>query len=440
MKRSKILLVTSMLPLVMAATSLTGCGSPGLLFDDIRKLVIPPGSLDETFGTGGAVTVAFPGESLSSSDVARGVAIQRDGKIVVAGVSDAGSRHFGIARLTAAGALDASFQGDGTIITSVSMWNDEAFAVAIQSDGKIVVAGWASIPVTQYDMAVVRYTSGGELDPTFSGDGIATIDFNSAIDYAYSVALQADGRIIVAGSTDDGSGIDVAMARLTADGQLDTTFDGDGKLSTSIAPYDAEAHSVAIQPDGKIVVSVVLDTSISFRVLRFLPDGSPDASFHEDGIGYPYGPAGAAGYAVAIQPDGKIVSAGWGTEGAQVGDSYVIVARCMADGEPDLSFEGSVAIIMDVDKAYAVAIQGDGRIIIAGSFDNGSDDDFALVRLTTDGKLDETFDNDGILTTAVGPGDEVVHAIAIQGDRKIVVTGYSYDGSRRRVATARYWW
>jgi uncharacterized delta-60 repeat protein len=228
------------------------------------------GSLDVSFGTGGKVTTDFSG----SQSIATAVAIQRDGKIVVAGLTDAGGvPDFALARYNPDGSLDPTFGTGGQVTTDFSGGNDQAFGVAIQSDGKIVVAGVATI-----DFALVRYNPDGSLDTRFGTGGKVTTDFSGDSDHAHGVAIQPDGKIVVAGTA---GFAEFALARYNTDGTLDTGFRTDGKLTTDFSGGIEQAHGVAIQPDGKIVVVGVAGED--FALARYNGDGTLDTSFSSDG-------------------------------------------------------------------------------------------------------------------------------------------------------------
>jgi uncharacterized delta-60 repeat protein len=205
------------------------------------------GDLDTSFGTGGKVTTAIG----SADDTAYSVVLQSDGKIIAVGQSDNGANtDFAVVRYNADGSLDTSFDTDGKVTTAIGSSNDNARSVVLQSDGKIVVVGnsWSSV----YDFAVVRYNANGSLDTSFSGDGKVTTQVGGSLsDTAYSVVLQSDGKIIVAGTSDS----DFAVVRFNADGSLDTSFDTDGKVTTPIGSGTDEAYSVVLQSDGKIIAA-----------------------------------------------------------------------------------------------------------------------------------------------------------------------------------------
>jgi len=186
------------------------------------------GDLDPTFGGDGTVTTSFVGYDGISA-----VAVQADGKIVVAGYT--GGNDFGVARLLGNGNLDTSFDGDGKVTIDFGGY-DGANAVAIQSDDKIVVAGYTSGPSD--DFAVARLLTNGALDTTFDGDGKATVDFGG-YDGASAVAVQSDGKIVAAGYT-AGPADDGAVARLLTTGTLDPTFSSDGKATVDFGGYAGE--------------------------------------------------------------------------------------------------------------------------------------------------------------------------------------------------------
>ena len=211
--------------------------------------------LDTSFGTGGMVTTDI---GSSTTDYGYSVAIQSDGKIVVAGVS---GDNFALARYTAAGTLDATF-GTGGKVTTDFGGGDAIWSVAIQSDGKIIAAGYSN-----NNFALARYTAAGALDLSFDTDGKVTTDFGST-DRAHSVAIQSDGKIIVAGYSNN----NFALARYTTSGAIDLSFDTDGMVTTDFGGTD-QAHSVAIQSDGKVVaagVSVVA-ANYNFALIRYGP-------------------------------------------------------------------------------------------------------------------------------------------------------------------------
>jgi len=290
------------------------------------------GGLDPSFGNQGRLWT--PLGAADSSVHAE--ALQADGKIVVAGESGG---DFALARYNPDGSLDATFDHGGKVFTSIGGDGDSsANALAIQPDGKIVVAGTSG-----GEFALARYNPDGSLDKTFHGDGTLTTDI-LAVSYATSIALQADGKIVAAGTAIQGGfgpgagQSDVAVARYNADGSLDASFNHDGIVSTYWGTNDLVGSGVAVQPDGKIVVAgtmTLTDTptpQTAFVVFRYNGDSTLDRTFHGGGVTTDVGPGGyAAG--VALQADGKIVVAG-DTRGG-FGPSHLVLARYKADGGLD---------------------------------------------------------------------------------------------------------
>jgi uncharacterized delta-60 repeat protein len=273
----------------------------------------------------------------------------------------------------------------------------------------------------------------GDLDTTFGNGGKVT-DGPGII---YSVAMQEDGKIVTAGE----SGYSIVIARYDLNGSPDVTFGSGGKVVSSFGGYLINpSASIAIQPDGKIVVALGLDSDTegneSDVLVRYNANGSLDTTFGANGIvGLPsYTPF----FALAIQPDGKIVVSGGG---------FTIV-RYNPDGSFDGTLGGDGIVSTNLngsyDSAYSIGIQTDGKIIAAGrGLGKGGESsyDFAVIRYNTDGSLDSTFDSDGIVTTNLGLYDQAhsqVFSISLQSDGKIVAAGHSYNGSSYDWAVVRY--
>ncbi len=388
-------------------------------------LVFPAGGgeLDiEGFGApNGYVVTTF---NLGWYNPAQDIAIQPDGKLVVAGYAEKFSDDdFAVARYNPDGSLDTSFDDDGKIITDLGFW-DYGRSVAIQPDGKIVVAG-ASGQYPNYDFAVVRYNSDGSLDTSFDGDGKITTDFGSNDDGS-DVAIQSDGKIVVIGYTESSPTTNFAIVRYNPDGSLDATFDGDGKVTTNFGGH-SYGFSITIQPDGKIVV--VGFASDNFAVARYNPDGSLDTSFDSDGlVTTDFGDI-EYGLGVVIQSDGKLVVVGY--TGLPYSNSEFALARYNTNGSLDTSFDGDGKVITnlgDISRSSDVALQSDGKIVVVGSAINENNEDFALARYNPDGSLDTSFDDDGLVTSDFGHATyEHAYGVAIQSDGKIVVVGSDYD-------------
>lgn len=389
-----------------------------------------PGSLDTTFnGTGKVTTPIGSGNDLGLSTV-----IQPDGKTVVAGYARNTNDDFAVVRYNTDGALDTTFNGTGKVTTPVGTSSDQAYSIALQTDGKIVVAGYAVLGSA--DFAVVRYNSDGTLDTTFNATGKVTTAFAGFDDIAYSVAIQSDGKIVAAGYSYDGTKENFAVARYNSDGTLDTTFNGTGKVTTPIGSGSDLAQGVAIQ-GGKIVAAgyTSVASSHDFAVVRYNSDGTLDTTFNGTGkVTTPVGAGSDLAHAVAIQTDGRIVAAGTAS-----GGGFAIV-RYNDDGTLDTAFNGTGKFTTGApgDSAYSVAIQTDGKILAAGTTFNGANNDFSTVRLNTNGTLDTTFNATGRVVTGFGGGDDLGASVAIQPNGRIVVAGYTNNGSNYDFGVVAY--
>jgi uncharacterized delta-60 repeat protein len=304
--------------------------------------------------------------------------------------------------------------------------------VAVQADGKIVAAGGAGD-----GFALARYDTDGSLDATFGTNGKVTTGFS---DYAFAnaVAIQSDGKIVVGGVAGDA----FALARYDTDGSPDPTFSADGKVKTNLTSGFDRANGVAIQADGKIVAGGLATPGNPWRpwfaLTRYRSDGTLDTSFGDGGaVLTPFGVSGVA-RAIVVQPNQKILLAG--TYGGGFG-----LARYTAAGDLDSSFGngGKVATTLPGEtpgSAYVVALQPDGKIVAAGTYDFYL---FALARFGVHGRLDRTFGRDGFVTTDVGRGSEQrANGLVIRPSGKIVATGsqgpHEYGEPAPRFVLTRY--
>jgi uncharacterized delta-60 repeat protein len=378
------------------------------------------GDIDPTFGVGGKVTTDFA----SGSDYALGVALQSDGKIVAAGHTEPPGSvgiNFAVARYNADGSLDASFGGDGRVTTDFGTRLDAGSAVAVQPDGRIVVVG-ITLPF-HGEFALARYNVDGSLDASFGVGGKVTTSLGGS-EQANAVALQPDGRIVVAG----GSSGDFGLARYNADGSLDTTFGKSGKVRTDLG-FSDDVFELAIQTDGRIVAAGGSDGD--FALARYNRDGSLDAAFGTGGKVTTDFEAFDLAFGLAVQADGRIVAAG-------VGSDDTALARYGADGRLDASFGDGGKLTIELggrDAASAVAQQADGKLAAVVVTGLG---DFTLVRLNRDGGLDESFGSGGTVTTDFAPAIGTAWDLAIQADGGIVAAGNSFWAGSADFALARY--
>jgi uncharacterized delta-60 repeat protein len=398
-----------------------------------------PGDLDPTFGNSGLVTTSFDTGVYSEID---GLALQSDGKIVAVGLSyDGTNGQFALARYDPDGTLDPTFGSGGMVTTDFGSGVDEAYAVVIRNNGKVVVAGQAWNG-HDYDFALARYYPDGALDASFNGTGKVLTDF-LANDEAFDLTLQGNGQVVVAGSASSKGKGYFALARYLADGSLDPTFSRDGKLLTEFQVGSNGASAVATQSDDKIVAAgAAWDGSGSdFGIVRYNADGTRDASFGNDGkVMTDFGDPGDWATDLALQPDGKIVAVGNAHEG--VNDEFAL-ARYTADGHLDPTFSGdgkkTTSFGIGDDSASAVLIQQDGKIIATGTtVGRGKHGLFALVRYKPNGAPDKSFGREGKVTTDFGFGGDYALDAVLQPDGKVVAGGLASNESTYDFGLARY--
>jgi uncharacterized delta-60 repeat protein len=344
--------------------------------------------------------------------------------------------------------LDPTFGADGVVRTDLTPAEDDGFAVTIQPDGKIVVAGEAGIGGPNPRFAIVRYETDGSVDPSFGdGDGKVSIDFTPRDDFPYAVRIQEDGKIVLAGAAGyTGRNSRFALARLTTDGSLDPTFGGDGTVMTNVTPSYDWANGMALQPNGKIVVVGSVSAGSDngkIGVLRYRSDGSLDPIFGGDGIVLTDPtPTYDDGLAVGVEADGQIVVAG-GAGFAGPNERFVAMAF-KADGALDPTFGGDGTVFTDLtpkaDVPFGLEIQDDGRVVVAGgAAQGGADPKFAVVRYERDGSLDPSFKGDGTVITNFTPYDDGAYGVAVDPDGRIVVAGLAGNGGPApRFAAVRY--
>jgi uncharacterized delta-60 repeat protein len=458
---------------LMVAALATGCGGNDLL----------AGSLDKQFGKASDGIVSL---SLGiGNDSAKAMAVQADGKIIVAGTSTStggSTSNIVIERFNNDGTPDETFGTKGLVNldldTPLSTSSDDAKAVAIQADGKIVVAGNSTPTGGSSNVVLARLDKNGKLDATFGADGnadgtpdgVVQVSFGNGDDAVDAIAIQQDGKIVVAGDTTSNTGgsQNMMVARLNIDGTPDKTFgadsgaDGtpDGVVSISLGDGNDEAKAVAIQADGRIVIAgntVGADNTSNIVVARLNSDGTLDTT--NFGVGNadntPNGVVAVSlsngddkAKAVALQADGKILVGG--VTVAADKSSNVAVARLNSDGTLDASFgagssdgtpDGSVSVSFGAgdDKLKGLVVQADGKILIAGSNTAADGSTNAVVaRLNSNGALDSSFGEDssdgtpnGVVSISLGSGDDSAEALALQADGKILIAGdhVASDGS-----------
>lgn len=372
------------------------------------------GVLDYTFGNNGKIFATW---NCGSNPADNNIKIQQDGKIVL-GTSyyNGTDQDFVIARYNNDGSPDLSFGVNGKIIKSIGNYNDRCTSVALQSDGKILAAGGVNNDSSgnyQYDFALIRINSDGVIDNTFGNNGVAVTNIGLKNNIANSIVVQSDNKIILAGEANDSIFSDFALVRYNSDGTLDNSFGNNGIVRTALSSTYDFAKSIVLQPNGKILVAGSSQSGLSnydFTIVRYNMDGTIDNNFGVNGIvstdiGVDFGKD------IALQQDGKIILVGSSTSGT----IYDIATLCYDSlGVLDDSFGNngflSTSFGSGDSEGSAVCLKDDGEIIIAGSYNHGSPDyfDFATVRLFSNLTPNFTPSLSSPLNGTTGLSDEIV--------------------------------
>ncbi len=399
-----------------------------------------PGALDTSFGDGKVVV----GMGIAD-DYGYALAVQPDGKVIVAGTIAEHGGDFALLRLTRDGALDATFGNGGKVFTDFTGGSDAIYAIAIQADGRIVVAGTSMVSGSSYDFAAARYMTDGSLDTSFSSDGKVTTALGTDIDIARAIAIQPDGKIVIAGETSRGyaaTGLDFALVRYNSDGSVDGTWGGGSVVTAmktgagrdvitalALQTIDNETRVVAVGGDG------------DFEIARYRANGALDTTFGVSGklMGL-YGSVTGMAHAAVVTANNGLFVAGHADE------DFAIVKLTSA-GQVDASFgKIKTPIGSSDDEANALAIDGNYIVAAGWTTETGSSaKNFAIARYDASGHLDNTFGDKGITVTPIASAQKTDFgmAMALQADERVptvraVVGGYA-SASNFDFAIARYW-
>ncbi len=344
------------------------------------------GTLDNNFGNNGSTTFSYS----SLDDYGVGIVIQNDGKMLIAGTtydSTKGNQSAILIRYNNNGTLDNTFGNNGFVVTSINNYNNICTSIALQSDGNILLGGYTETCAGGYtqEMFVIRYQNNGTLDLTFNSNGIALSNYNAFGVKGSSIVIQSDDKIIIGGNSVSNSNVNFAITRFNTNGSLDNTFSHDGMDTIFIGGTIDYGTKVALQNDGQIVLAGYSHngSNTDFALVRYNIHGIIDSSFGNKGI-----------------------------------------------VTTDISNQNNTLL--------SLAIQNDNKIIAAGFSYNGHDYDFTLARYNNNGTLDNSFDSDGILTTDVEGQNDFCSTIALQADGKIVVAGSTKTQTNTDFVLIRY--
>ncbi|MZR62298.1 hypothetical protein [Alcanivorax sp. DP30] len=394
------------------------------------------GQADVTFGDNGIVLTDLSG----SLDQAYSVIEDSSGKLVVAGVSHNGSdTDFALARYTSEGQLDTSFGDNGIVITDLSGSSDQAYSVIEDGNGKLVVAGH-SHNGSDYDFSLARYTSDGQLDTSFGNNGIVITDLNAASrDTARSLIKDDSGNLIVAGSSrsDTSSDFDFALVRYTNTGQLDSSFGDNGIVITDLNATSSDiAQSLITDDSGKLIAagSSRSGTNSAFALVRYTATGQLDTGFGTNGKTLTDIGGSGGGSSVIQNGNGDLVVAG-------SSNNDFALARYTSEGQLDASFGDNGMAITDIstqDSARSAMEDANGNLVLAGFSRNSSNLDFTLASFTSEGQLNTSFGDNGIVITSQKFSKDQARSIITDSSGKLIVAGHSYTVTGTDFALARY--
>jgi uncharacterized delta-60 repeat protein len=387
-----------------------------------------PGQLDPSFGTGGKVIthVGFDAQSAA-------IATYPNQDFVVAGSNfNFNDIDIVVVRYQQDGTLDNSFGSGGSVTLDLGMGDEAAWSVAIQADGKIVLAGIAGVD-PNWDLMLLRLNANGTIDSTFGINGIVLPGGSSKPEYLEAVAIQTDGKIVTAGNLWDPAETnrDFFIARFLNDGTPDSTFSFDGIQTTDYGLGSGFGHdygrSLAIAGDGKLLVG---GTTINgglqdFVVVRYNSDGSLDNTFGVGGfVTTDFNTNEDLGFSLAINSDAKILLAG----SAALNENELAMARYSNDGGPDVAFGLGGQVVTDFGTEsgrWSVTLQDTSRIVVAGTVGSAGNPDFVVARYLNSGQLDSSFGVNGIVITDMFTKTDYATAVSIQFSSKVLVAGNS---------------
>jgi uncharacterized delta-60 repeat protein len=361
-----------------------------------------PGSLDMTFGNNGIVTTSID----PVLNVGTGMVFTSSNKIILEGYSG----YTDAIRYKNNGTVDSTFAVNGIATNTSSNFGAD---IIQQSDGKLVITGGVS-GFGKINFFTYRYLPDGSIDPSFAQNGVSTFSITDGSDNARKLALQSDGKIVVAGEASGGTSNGLILVRYLPNGTLDNTFGNNGIVILAIGnPTSLTCEALAIQQDGKILVG---GRDNNFLLIRYNSDGTLDMPFGVNGV---VTNTAGSGKSIAVLSDGKILMAG--------GPNSTLL-RFNSNGSIDNTFgNNGIAINTPSLRTEVMTIQPDNKIVIAGWIGGPGVGTVAVTRYNTDGSIDNSFGNNGLVMTDINPGLDIPHTILLQPDGKILVGGESND-------------
>lgn len=398
------------------------------------------GSIDETFGQNGSTQVMYG----TGNYVAGGSAFQPDGKLIVAGATtmDNTGYDYVATRWNANGTIDESFGTSGHVHIAIGTAYDFATSVVIQADGRIVIGGYTQVGST-YQFGLVRLNPDGSPDTGFGTGGIVRTPIDQSA-VVRSLRILPDGRILALGLAHNGTQYNLALAQYDVDGTLDDTFSGDGTNIVDMRGALYGVNIVGMLPDGGVLISgtVARGSDYPDYIARLTSQGELDAAFADQGI-------------LHVEPEGHCVEISWGRllgdgrilfagsmQGIASGDTKVFLARYTPDGAPDTAFADHGYLTMDPtsgkDECSAFDLRPDGTIVFATNLEAPGGHGFSAGRCDSNGVFDSNWGTSGFAKSVTGKGIDWIYDLAVDPENRIIATGQSYDGANANALIARF--
>jgi len=433
-----------MTPLLLSALVMCGDGGGGGSTEtgETVEVALLGGILDASFGTGGTQSTDVAG----LSDRGQGVALQSDGKIVVCGLTKTGTySDLLVLRYDSDGILDPTFGGTGIVITPISSEDDAGFGIQVDGMGRIFVAGFAKVNDVG-KIALVRYQADGKLDATFGDQGISILDVGDSDKEAgvYSLELQ-DGKAVAVGAAYFGGKSRITAIRCTENGSLDTSFgDGSGVASAvfgpASVPWSSGGKTLHVDEQGRIVaggwvVPSGTDQGADFALVRFDAGGKLDSSFNSNGTAYLDMGNGTDDHVYDIAShEGKLVAVGNTDNGT---DRDFAIVRLNEDGT--LDWKVTLDYSQSSDELRAAVVGSEGEIYLGGTVITSTPMSyFTLACLNGDGTLRTSFGTSGYLLTTISQLRSSAYSMVRQADGKLIQVGSIGSDATSDVGIARY--
>lgn len=426
-----------LIPLLKSDDSLFASTEIGNITIEQQTVTIS-GSFDTSFNSTGFVETVFS----SGENLIFDLALQSNGKIVAVGVDNfAIDNDFAVARYLSDGTLDTSFNTTGLAALDLNSNNDDARATAIQSNGKIIVAGYTTPGGGDFDFALVRFNSNGTLDSTFGTSGITILDINSAgaDDLIYDIALDSQDRIIAVGRTQTGSNVDAVAVRFTANGALDTSFGTSGVTRINSGSSNEYARSIRLDSSGNLWIAGYKSgaTYLQPAIWKLSSAGVLDSEWSAA-----TGAGDARIQEIIFGQDGNLVAVGDSIDGSNVVFTAWKLDPSSASLVSGFGTSGVVTHAIGSGNAFALAIASarDGKLILGGQAVGTTNEDFALARISlADGSLDTSFADAGVKIAPIGSNEDLITSLLVQSDGWIIAGGYADNNvDKRNFAIARF--